>query len=257
MGVFELGHGTVFNAATVNWAHRLSDPVVARITDNVVRQLRSRRPAGAWTDIGDCAQVAALAAAEHLLFAVTVGGALQVRRTSPQNLRWQTVGEAPAIRALTAPRESIAGRAVGLYGIGADATLWYRPPVPGPASWVRIGQVPASAVDLAIAHDGLFVLTTEGGLWHAPLSRPDDDGAWRRVVTAQGAYAITGLSGRLFAVDRGARLRTRLATAEPEEWQDAGEAPGLAHLAADAGKLIAAGADGRLRWACPLPVGHR
>ena len=43
MGVFESGAGTVFNAGTVNWGAELADPVVARITRNVLDRLAGPR----------------------------------------------------------------------------------------------------------------------------------------------------------------------------------------------------------------------
>src|SRR5206468_1040120 len=52
MGVFRLGAGTVFNAATVNWGSRLADPVVDRITRNVLDRLSAPHDPARWDAIG-------------------------------------------------------------------------------------------------------------------------------------------------------------------------------------------------------------
>ncbi len=50
MGVCGLGRGTVCNAATINWGSTLHDPIVDRITSNVLDRLSADADAarGRW-----------------------------------------------------------------------------------------------------------------------------------------------------------------------------------------------------------------
>src|SRR5262249_45089668 len=84
MGIFRLGAGTVFNAATVNWCNTLDDPVVERVTRNVLDRL-SGQPAPGWEVIGPPADLVALAACEQRLFAVDGHGGLLSREAGGQN----------------------------------------------------------------------------------------------------------------------------------------------------------------------------
>lgn len=251
MVTFQSGLGTVVNTATVNWGNRLTDPVIARITHNILRRLAHRRPPGAWQDIGGCAGVVALAAAEHLLYGVTERGELRVRDICPQNLRWRPVQADARIIALAAPREADAGRPYGLYGVGGDGVLRFRPPVPEPEPWRPLGPVPPGTVDIAVVFEGLFAITSAAELWYLHLAKPVEQGAWQRIDTAPDAVSVTGLSGLLFAVDQAGDLHVRQPCPDSGEWLAAGTAPGVRMLAGHAGRLVGGGPDGRLRWATP------
>jgi hypothetical protein len=251
MGIFQRGRGTVFNAATVNWANRLDeDPVMARITANVVDRLSAPRRPDEWEDIGSSAGLRAVAACEHQLFGVTGSGDLSTRDIAAQNLAWRIIDTAPDLLAMAAPRETNVGRPVGLYGLFADGTVAFREPLPTPAPWDLLCLAPVGAVDLAVCFESLFAVTADGGLWSLPLARLRDEPAWRRVGNAPAAVAVTGLSGRLFAATADGRMRSRLCDDE-SDWVDDADAPGVAALAGYAGWLIACCADGRLRRRSP------
>lgn len=252
MVTFRSGQGTVFNAATINWSNQLTDTVVSRITHNVVRRLSHRRPPNSWEDIGDCAGLIGLAAAENLLYGVTEHGDLMVRDISPQNLRWRTVQSGDGIVALAAPRESDAGRPFGVYGLGHDGVLRFRPPVPEQMPWTPLGPVPDGTVDIAIVFEGLFAVTSAGELWYLHLREPVSVDAWHRVDKAPDAAGITGLNGLLYLVDRQGRLYLRRPVGVQDEWRAAGSAPGVEFLASHAGNVIGGGLDGRLRWSSPM-----
>ena len=134
MGVFRLGAGTVFNAATVNWGSALDDPVVDRITRNVLDRL-SRPTVPGWESIGPAEALTALVACEGRLFAAGDDGTLRARDVSGQNLRWRSVDQAPAIRALAAPREAAGAMSLGLYAVTDDGRLRYRDPVAARSPW--------------------------------------------------------------------------------------------------------------------------
>src|SRR5258706_3533899 len=129
MGVFRLGAGTVFNAATVNWGNTLADPVVDRITRNVLDRLSAPTVPARWDVIGAAAPVTAMVACEHRLWALTADGRLLARDLSGQNLKWHeldvgrsTSASSPGISdisgspdevdlptCLGAPREAVCG----------------------------------------------------------------------------------------------------------------------------------------------------
>jgi hypothetical protein len=249
MVTFQSGLGTVVNVATINWGNKLDDPVIARITDNVVRRLATRQSPASWADIGDCAGLVALAAAENLLYGVTERGDLYVRDLCMQNLRWRAVQEGDDIVALAAPRESDAGRPFGLYGLGRDGTLRFRPPGAEPAPWTPLGSAPDASVDLAVVFEGLFALTSAGELWYLHLRKPFDSGSWQRIDRFPGAVGITGLNGLLYLVDDSGGLHARRPWPDPDEWLPAGSTPGVRHLAGHAGRLIGGDPGGRLRSA--------
>lgn len=252
MVTFQSGLGTVVNTATINWGNRLADPVVARITHNVLRRLSTCQSSHSWHDIGDCTGVVGIAAAEQLLYGLTKDGELCVRDICPQNLRWRHVQTDVGIIALAAPREADAGRPFGLYGLGDDGALYFRPPGVEKLPWTRLGPVPAETVDIAVAFEGIFAVTSTAELWYLHLGKiAQETGSWRRIGRTPDAVGVTGLNGELFAVDRAGGLHVRHPTPEPQEWRLIGTAPDVRMLAGHAGRLFGGGSDGRLRWASP------
>jgi hypothetical protein len=246
MGIFRRGRGTVFNAATVNWANRLDDPVVARITANVVDRFAGFRPADEWEDIGSSEGIRAVAACEHLLFGVTDSGLLATRDICAQNLGWRAVDTATGLLTVAAPRETNVGRTVGLYGLFDDGTVAFREPLPEPTSWEPLCRAPEGTIDLAVCFESLFAVTEEGALWSLSLAALRDSDAWRRIGDAAGVVATTGLSGRLYAATANGTVKSRLCD-DDSGWEDGGSAPRVTALAGYAGWLIACCADGRLR----------
>ncbi len=135
MGVFTSGRRTVFNAATVNWGNTLHDPVVDRITRNVLDRLTSTRDG--WDVIGEPADIRALAADARVLYGVGAGGALMSRELCAQNLPWRPIGWARDVTCLDTPREAAGTRGVLLYGVTPTASWRSRaarrvPRPPGP-----------------------------------------------------------------------------------------------------------------------------
>ncbi|MEV0151291.1 MULTISPECIES: N,N-dimethylformamidase beta subunit family domain-containing protein [unclassified Nonomuraea] len=280
MGVHRLGAGTVFNAGTINWGNTLAtDPVLARITRNVLDRLS--RPPGPpqWEDIGPAgppvlapgarrppapeaapdpaaeARPVALVVCESRLFAAGAGGALSTRHLSGQNLPWRPIDVTDAL-ALAAPREAHGGPPAGLYGLAPGGAIRYRDPVLSPAPWTDVSRAPERATGLAAADEALFALTSDDELWHLPIRRLAD-AAWVRIGGGGGATGLTAMNGRLFAV-AGDRVLTRTVDRQDREWTDLGPAwtttPGPAPsaspvaLAAASGRLVVAAPDGRLYW---------
>ncbi len=254
MGVFRLGAGTVFNAATVNWGNTLDDPVVERVTRNVLDRLsRPEQPRG-WEVVAPPADVLALAAGEHRLFAVDRDGVLLSREAGGQNLRWRPVGDAPDVVCLTSPREAVSGLAVGLYAVTAGGVLRYRDAVTSPAPWTDLCAVPPGTTALGIADGTLFAVTGADELWHLALVRlADGDHGWTRIGPADGTMALTGMSGLLFSIGRTGRLRIRPPALAPASWVDLADAGGCTVLAGHAGRLYGTAPGCRLYWREALP----
>jgi hypothetical protein len=246
MVVFRRGLGTVFNAGTVNWANRLDDPVVERITRTVLDRLEHRGPAG-WEDAGPAEGVVALTAEAAVLFGVTGDGRLLQRPFHGQNLPWSSIQDGTRLRALTCSRESHRGRAVELYGLAEDGWIVFRSPVAGPAPWERLCPAPAAAVALAVVFRGVFAATADGVLWHLDLGdageRPP---GWTACGPAGPVRALAGMSGRLFALGTDGVVRTRPGGAEPASWTDVTRAADAVTLTAHAGRLVTGSAAGRL-----------
>ncbi|WP_113700250.1 N,N-dimethylformamidase beta subunit family domain-containing protein, partial [Nonomuraea lactucae] len=105
MGIFSSGLGTVFNAATVNWGNTLGDPVVERVTRNVLDRLSAGGGPG-WEVVGPVADIRALAVRGRTLYGVGADGELLRRELCGQNLPWQAAGATGDLVALAVPREA-------------------------------------------------------------------------------------------------------------------------------------------------------
>lgn len=256
MGVLTRGRGTVFTASTVSWPQRLDDPVVDRISRNVVDRLAGPG-ALRWDDIGPADGVLAVTACEHRLYALDAAGTLLTREWGPQNLRWRPLERTGGLRALAAPREALAGRGVELVGLLAADVVAVRTPDARPGRWDPVAGAPPGTVDLAVSYDGAYALTADTRMWRLPLGKlaGADASSWQPFGALPGAFALTATGGHLLALRRGAdgsRLCGRLPVSESQDgpagdWIDRGDATGCTALAAYAGRVVAV-RDGRLHW---------
>lgn len=243
MGIFTSGAGTVFNAGTVNWGSRLADPVVARITRNVVDRLSGPARHG-WTVIGDRSpRVDALAASGALLYAVLGDGSLAVRELCPQNLPWQRVQPAPGVLALAVPREAVPMGPHALYGATSDGALLARPLGARCANWTVTGTCPPGTVSIAACDGRLFALAG-GTVWVATQASPR---TWTEFTT-EALRCLAAANGRLFAVSHDDRVVSMPALAGCP-WQRSFGADGVEVLTAVGGSLIGAGGGRPLRSA--------
>ncbi|MFE9853159.1 N,N-dimethylformamidase beta subunit family domain-containing protein [Streptomyces sp. NPDC005576] len=256
MGVFRLGAGTVFNAATINWGRALSDPVVDRVTRNVLDRLGGAAPGPSWHTVGRAPRLRALAACEGLLFAVAEDGRSLLRREpSDQNLPWSACppapGPAPEIRCLTAPREACHPVPLALLAVDTDDRLLVRAPVPGPSPWVPAGKVPAGTTALAMCDNTLFAVTAhDDTLHHRPALHPE--GSWTAVGPAGKASSLTVLDARLYAAGPDGLL-TRPPVTTDAPFVPTGPFPTATALAPYAGRLLAVTADDLLVSLRPGP----
>jgi hypothetical protein len=246
MGLFRSpGGGTVFNAATTGWGaglHPVADPVVERITRNVLDRLQLPATDVGWEVIGPAEDVVALVACENVLFAADSVGQLWTRDPVPQNLRWTSAGSAPDVRALASPREAVGGQPIGLYALTGAEELLYRAPV-ADAPWTPHRDA-ADLVALAASFQSFFALTAAGELVTAPIG--DATSAWNRVGEGGGLTTLTNLNGRLFGTTADT-LFTRRPVLGPDPWVPIEDLPGPpAALAGCAGRLYLATTDGRL-----------
>lgn len=263
MGVFRLGAGTVFNAATINWGSVVGDdPVVDRITRNVLDRLSGAAPADGWDTAGAPADMHALAVCAGTLFGADSAGRLLCRAPSGQNLPWRPVGDSAGVVCLASSREAAGALPLELYAATDDARLLRREPVPGPALWHEVGTVPPGTTAVALCDAGVFAVTThDDTLYHLSALRPEEP--WQVLGDAGGAVALTTMNSRLWAVTADGGLRTRLPVAGPAAFSDhpsPGPSGGSRALAASAGTLYTAVPGGPLRmWRppAPLPIRHR
>lgn len=244
MGIFTSGAGTVFNAGTVCWGAALDDPVVARITGNVLGRLTAARHTWpAWTAAGTRAPVRALASAGAMLYAV-VGGEggtwfLGTRRACGQNLPWRRLGAADGIGALASPRDAVPGAPTALYGARRDGVVVRRPAEPEPAPWTVVGRCPPGARGLAVAGNEFYLLGSCGRVWSLAQGELGS-GAWALAEEASGLVALAALNGRLVGVNEAGRLLSRLPVAGAA-WEHLGDAAGCLVLTGHAGALYGAG----------------
>jgi len=243
MGLFRSpGGGTVFNAATTGWGaglHPAADPVVERVTRNVLDRLQRPAAGPEWEAIGPAEDVVALVACENLLYAADSAGKLWTRDPSPQNLLWTNGGPAPDVRALASPREAVGGAPIGLYAVTGAGALLYRAPLPG-AAWTPRRDA-TDLVALAASFQSFFALTSTDDLVAAPI----DDAAspWTRIGEGGGITTLTNLNGRLFGTTADT-LWTRGVVLGPDTWEAIANLPGPpAALAGYAGRLYLATTD--------------
>lgn len=261
MGVFDAGAGTVFNAATVNWGAALDDPVIDRITRNVVERLREPRDRRAWTVIGPAAELRALTVCAGRLYAVTADGALVGRELCGQNLGWREIGRADGVAALAAPREADTDGPRGLYAATEDGRLLFRDARTGAAPWIETGTLPEAAgspVGLAVPGAGIVLAGQSGALWTTALGlAPGAAREWREADSTplpSRPVSFTAMTGRYFALSGDDRILTHSAApgaaspADQEPWRDHGPAGGHTVLAAGAGLLLGASLGGTIEW---------
>ena len=259
LGVFSSGAGTVFNAGTVNWGAVLDDPVVERITRNVIDRLSAPADPAAWTGLGTSGGVRALTVHAQRIVAVLEDGSLAGRGTGPQNLPWRRTGPAGGITALATPREAVTGGPLGVYAARADGRLLWSATPEDPGGWTEIDHCPAGTTALAACDGRLHALDRAGTHWCAPQGSPDGSPRnWSRTAgatPADGLVALTSLNGRLYAATGAGRLVSRLPD-DAAGWIPAGPGDGCTVLSGYGGLLLGAGGGGPLRQHA-VPVLHR
>ncbi|MFF4987724.1 N,N-dimethylformamidase beta subunit family domain-containing protein [Streptosporangium saharense] len=243
MGVFGLGAGTVFTASTVNWGNALHDPMVDRITRNVLDRLSE--PVGGWQIVGGAGSPRALTVFGSRLYGVAPDDSLLVRDVSAQNLRWQRVGTAPGVVAMATPREATAVHPIGLYGLTADGRLVFDDQENG---WTTLAEAPAASVGLGMVNGEFFAVNAEG-LWKLGPETSE----WVLAGPSGDAVSLTAMNGRLYIADTEGRIRTRPPVVGPAGWEDLCDAGGCTVLTAHAGLLIGTGPDRPLFQRPPLP----
>ena len=247
MGMYQR-QGTVFTAATTDWANGLQDAAVSRITQNVVSRLSGLKPPDLWEQVGHAVDVVAMCSlywwadmgpsSGRYFFAATRDDRFWRRAPDAVNVTWEPIGEAVSVL-------SMAGLDARLYAITADGRLWQRTAVPG-EHWNALGDAPAGAAAVAAMEGRLFVVTTAGALLQSAPSAPL---AWQLLGTPGAVVAMTAQGGALVGASGDGRLLS-LASAQPASWRNIGRAPGMVALAVMDGRLFGADGGGRL-WARP------
>ncbi|MFJ4714296.1 N,N-dimethylformamidase beta subunit family domain-containing protein [Streptomyces sp. NPDC088785] len=262
LGVFSSGAGTVFNAATINWGRALGDPLVDRVTRNVLDRLSGVAPGPGWHSAGPAVGLRALAACEGLLFAVGADGSTLLRREpSDQNLPWtpcpDAPGPRPVLRCLAAPREASGAVPLALLAVDDDDRLLTREPTAGAAPWAPIGRVPAGTSALAVCDNTLFAVTGHDDTLHR-CPAGDPNGPWTVLGRAGKAACVTVLDARLYAAGPDGLLARPPVTTD-RAFRPVGAFPAVTALTSYAGRLFAVSDDGRLTVHVPgaVPGGPR
>jgi hypothetical protein len=244
MGLYR-GVGTVFTAASTNWADTLAtSPEVARITSNVLARLSAPPAALGWEPIGTSSGVVAMAAFENRIFGLTGDGALHERDPGGQNVGWRSIGVVEQAIAISSC-EAVVDRPAGLFLVTRDGRLLFREPVLAEVLPDPVG----SAVDIlsiAAGHTHLFGITRDGRLVVRPMT--GGDVPWETIGDAEG-IVVLGTEGRkLWGVRADGRLLWREPVWRPAPWKELSSAEGIVALAGSGGMLYGATRAGKLLW---------
>jgi hypothetical protein len=256
MGIFTAGRGTVFNAGTVNWGRGLDNPVVSRITHNVVSRLsRPPKKQPEWLAAGTREQVHALAGGGNLLWAAVgpPGREFLARREAcTQNLPWRQTVPFPGAVALAFPRDAVENAPRGLYAACRDGGLLYRAAADDHGRWQPLGQAPVSPRALAAAADRLFLVGSDASLWSCSLTAvAEADPPWKQEPTMPvPAIGLTSLNGRLVMLGSDGKLYERLPRPDVT-WRLWRDADGCTVIAGHAGSLYGKAPDMPLRRTDP------
>jgi hypothetical protein len=239
-------NGRVFHGGTTEWVEQLaSDPIIQRITRNVLNHLRARRTWD-WELIGQAINGRALTALNNVLFIATSSNRLQLRYPVGADVPWRESGHAQHVVAL-------AGDGDTLFSTTTDNQLRWRAPVEHQAPWTAIGSGPAAGTKaLAAAGGMLYAVDADGQLWRRAASRTTT--AWVTIdsFTARKATinAMAAYSNILFASTTDGRLlRTNQDWIdESSDWIDIHHCNFSAGIAVVDGMLFLATTENRLWW---------
>ncbi|MBR7832550.1 hypothetical protein KDL01_04730 [Actinospica durhamensis] len=250
MGVFERGAGSVFNAGTIAWGDALDkgDPVLARVTGNVLERFTAEPDVTRWSVLGRAPHLRCMVVSGTRLYGVDESGRLLGRELSRQNLRWTDLGPAPQDAvAIAAPQEALDGQWQGLYVLTEGGAIHFRFATADPADWTELVGAPSGLRNLAACYAGLFA---EGGdtLYYLAFADFGDgkDPEWKPLGPAPALVSLTAMTGRLFAIDEEGRVLSRLPSVGAAGWTDHGVGGGSTVLAAGSGQLLGVTEDGTL-----------
>ena len=264
MGVYTNG-GTVFTAGAVDWGGGLGDPVIARITANVVNKLSQPAPGPAyslpvlnwpphaWEYVGAAPDILAMTGyVERLLFAVNANDQLLVREPVGEEVPWQYAGPAEGVKALAVPAIGL-GQLIGANG---DDELVLREPVSAGAPWELTLEDIRGVVALACMYpEQLYLVNDDQELWLVNIKSGDE----LLIGSAPEITALAAHDGKLFAATADGSLLCRETVAANIEWTIIDQVPdGTRALGAYNGALFAATDSDELWWrtaACmPAPL---
>ncbi|MER6944211.1 N,N-dimethylformamidase beta subunit family domain-containing protein [Nonomuraea sp. NPDC000554] len=244
MGIHRLGAGTVFNAATINWGNTLHDPVLERITQNVLDRLS--HPAGphTWDPIGPAPAGSAppapgIAASIH-------GGISPVYESDAAahgRVRPAHGGAAGGVVART-----LVACDNRLFAACSDGTLAVRDICGQNLPWRVVDETDVIALAAPReAHGGppagLYGVAPDGAIrYRDPVLAQS---AWQDVSRApDGATGLAAVDEGLFAVTSAGELwHLPIRRLDAHDWARAGSAAGATSLTAMNGRLFAVSGD--------------
>src|SRR2546422_1268663 len=252
MGLFD-GGGSVFTAATIDWALGLIPPnaspptPVHQITWNVVNKLKTPIPPYEWEVIGKAYQVVGMAGSDGLskLFAATNDNILWWRDAVAQNLKWVQISTANGVVAMAG-----ADANNKLFAATSDNKLWWRDASGQDLPWQQIGSA-YGVKGLALWNGKLYAATSDNVLWWRDAI--GSDVPWVQIGHANNVVAMTAAVGKLFAVTSDNTLWWRDPVGYDVPWDQIGTANSVVAMAAAVGKIVGATSDSKLWWRNPVP----
>jgi hypothetical protein len=250
MGLFRR-NGTVFTAASVDWANGLEFPESATrtITANVLRKLGSRALTGEWQLAGDATDIVSMTAYHGDLFAVASDNRLLSRRPVPQNIPWSAflpATDAARIVALAAGDGINSSFGFRLYAATDDNRLLWRR-LDGVSDWEDIGH--ANRITAMVLSQAALWAASDDRLWLRNPWKIDD--LWQNVGPAIDVVAMAAIDSMLFAVTADGRLWNREPLWKDIVWTKMGRADDVIALAASGGKLFGVTRANELLWRDP------
>ncbi|NDL61099.1 hypothetical protein F7O44_28925 [Phytoactinopolyspora sp. XMNu-373] len=261
MGIFRR-NGTVFTAATTDWANGLcsssatqddgaskcvpasdTKSAVPHTTRNVITRLSQRISPNTWELIGDAPLISSIATFEHRLFAIGRDGRLYCRDATPQNIAWRDIGDATRMTALAAT-ESTSGR---LLAVDQQDGMSWRHAVTENRAWHPFAKAHLSVVDIASKFSELFAVA-DGALWARTPALIDTE--WQRVDDADGIISLEAWWNTLIALTDEGHIIYRPAEAKGRApWTTLDKAPtGAQTIGAVNGRIVIATRNGKLYW---------
>jgi hypothetical protein len=251
MGIFNRT-GTVFTAATTDWARGLFNPnsVIPRITLNVIRRLGSRCSAHHWEVIEDRLNIVAICANQGRLFGATRSNSLVSREITGQRREWAPIGEANDIGTMSCGENSSSRGGYDIYAATRKGMLIRREAVADHSStWQAFGALP-EATGLAYANNYLYCANHDGKIFRRVLENASE---WEPFGSLDKLVTMCSSDLEVFAVTNDntlwwAELFGSGHIYDESTWKPIGEVPsGIVSLAALDGKLFAIAKD-NLLW---------
>lgn len=234
MGIHRLGAGTIVNTGTINWGNTLkSDPVLARITRNVLDRLSQPPGPPAWDLIGEApAQALASGAAATSGWATSSGWATATDRATATDWSWsaaQDTSPSPGSATASAARPESGAVSISVTVSTSTSTSTEASVSAWGAVSVFAGAGPPVVCALVCCENRLFAACSDGTLTTRDVC--GQNLPWRAIGPAD-AIALAapreahgGPPAGLYGVAPDGTIRYRAPVPARAPWEDVSRAP--------------------------------